>query len=162
MNRDGHSHLIGLIAAVCALAITGCGTSNSASSGTGSGNTLALEFANCMRSHGVPNFPDPGGRPEGDLKQAPAFRSAMQTCNKLPPAGTPTGTPLPEAPRIAALAQATCIRDHGVPNFPDPTFPSSGGEFIPPAPGFDPASPAFKHAAAECGVTSAAGLPHGG
>jgi hypothetical protein len=117
-----------------------------------------------MRSHGVPGFADPGASAgfNGVGKQSPAFRSAMHTCNRLLPADRSTGTQLTERQRIAALAQATCIRDHGVPNFPDPTFPSSGGELIPPASGLDPASPAFKHAAAACRLTSAVGLPHGG
>ena len=77
----------------CAIAIAACGSSNSASSGTGSGDTLALAFANCMRAHGVPSFPDPGAShsPGGALKQAPAFRSAMQTCNKLQGGGAPHG-----------------------------------------------------------------------
>ena len=159
---SGHRNRLSIALTVgCAIAIAACGSSNSASSGTGSGDTLALAFANCMRAHGVPSFPDPGAShsPGGALKQAPAFRSAMQTCNKLQGGGAPTGTSVPEARRIAALAQAKCIRDHGVPNFPDPTFPSTGGEFIPPAPGFDPQAPAYRHAAAACGVT---GTPHGG
>ncbi len=165
-----HSRLksipIALVAAGCALAIVACESSGgpSSSAGTGSGDTLALEFANCMRSHGVANFPDPGTPPSlnADLKKSPAFRSAMQTCNKLQPAGRSSGTPLTEAQRVAALAQAKCIRDHGLPNFPDPTFPSSGGELIPAIPGFDPASPGFKHAAGACGLKLPVGQPHGG
>jgi hypothetical protein len=147
-----------------ALALAACGSSNIVSTGTGSGNAVALEFANCMRAHGVPSFPDPGAPPGsyGDVKRAPAFRSATKACDELHPAGRSTGTPVPEAQRVAALAQARCIRRHGVPNFPDPTFPSTGGEFIPPAPGFDPQAPAFAHAAAACGLKGTAGLPHGG
>jgi hypothetical protein len=143
----------------CVLALGACGSSGSPSSaaGTGSGDTLALQFADCMRSHGVPSFPDPGspgGGPGSNSainKQTPAFVSAEQTCNKLQPGGRPKGTPLPEAQRVAALAWAQCVRKHGVPDFPDPTFPSSGGMFISAAPGFDPESPAFKQAQAACG-----------
>ena len=90
-----------------------------------------------MRSHGVPNFPDPDAPFPSGIKQSPAFRSAMQTCRKLQPGGTSTGTPLTEAQRVAALAQVRCIRDHGMPNFPDPTFPSSGGQLFPAIPGFN-------------------------
>ena len=124
----------------------------SRSAGTASGNTLALEFANCMHSHGVQNFPDPGGPIVPGIKQSPAFRSGMQTCNKLYPSSRSTVSPLTDAQRTAALAQARCIRDHGVPNIPDPTFPSTGGELFPAIPGLDADSPAFKHAAAACGL----------
>jgi hypothetical protein len=50
----------------------------------------ALEFAQCMRAHGVPNFPDPGtGGPLGSGQSAkqslpdansPAFKHAGQAC----------------------------------------------------------------------------------
>jgi hypothetical protein len=138
MNRHGNSLSIALTVVGCALAVVACGSSGgpSISAATGSGDTGAVEFAGCMRSHGVPNFPDPGAPQGGDgvLKQSPAFRSAMQTCNKLQPGGTPKATRLTEAQRIAALAQARCIRDHGMPNFPDPQFPSTGGQLIPAIP----------------------------
>jgi hypothetical protein len=134
----------------------------SRSAGTASGNTFALEFANCMRSHGVQNFPDPGGPIIPGIKQSPAFRSGMETCNKLYPSSRSTGARLTEAQRTAALAQARCIRDHGVPNFPDPTFPSTGGQLFPAIPGFDANSPTFKHAAAACELRGAVGQPHGG
>jgi hypothetical protein len=45
-----------------------------------------LVFARCMRSHGVPNFPDPtaNGRFGGQLKSfdktSPAFEGAMKAC----------------------------------------------------------------------------------
>jgi len=96
------------------------------------------------------------------LKQLPAFRSAMATCNKLHPSTRSAGVPLTEAQRTAALAQARCIRDHGVPNFPGPTFPRTGGELFPAIPGLDPESPAFKHAAAACGLRGSVGQPREG
>ena len=68
-SSHGLSLLVALAAVSCVLAVAACGSSGSPSSaaGTGSGDTLALQFADCMRSHGVPNFPDPtfpstGGR----------------------------------------------------------------------------------------------------
>jgi hypothetical protein len=59
---------------------------------TGAGNSRrqAVRFADCMRSHGVPNFPDPtaGGTfklgPTTDAR-APAFRAAMDDCRNLRP-----------------------------------------------------------------------------
>jgi len=60
---------------------------------TGAGNSQqqALRFSDCMRSHGVPNFPDP--TVSGAFKlgpaidpQAPAFTAAMRDCRNLRPA----------------------------------------------------------------------------
>ena len=162
MNGGGNRMSIVLVALGCAIAIYGCGTSSAPSNSTGTGDGRAVEFASCMRSRGVPNFPDPGGTFPSGIKQSPAFRSAMQACNRLQPGGASTGRPLTESQRIAALAQVRCLRDHGMPNFPDPTFPSGGGELFPAKPGFDPESPALKHADAACGLREPVGQPHGG
>jgi hypothetical protein len=57
---------------------------------------MALQFARCMRSHGVPNFPDlkatagPNGNALVDLRgsglnfQSPAFKAAAQACGGGP------------------------------------------------------------------------------
>ncbi len=182
ISKSAHSCLGGTLALILLVA-AGCGGASktpavaslgpttgttpssfepSRSAGTESGSAPALEFARCMRSHGVPNFPDPGGPVVSGTKQLPAFRPAMATCRKLQPGGRSTGIPLTERQRAAALAQARCIRDHGVPNFPDPTFPSTGGQLFPAIPGFDPKAPAFKHAAAACGSRGTVGQPRGG
>ena len=43
------------------------------------------------------------------------------------------------------IARAECMREHGVPNFPDPTFTADGiSVFF--GPGVDPQSPAFVNA----------------
>jgi hypothetical protein len=60
-----------------------------------------------------------------------------------------------EAPRRVELAiavavtNAKCMRSHGVPNLPDPTFLASGGNSV-SLDGINTRSPAFKHAQAEC------------
>lgn len=56
-----------------------------------------LQFAQCMRSHGVPSFPDPkfpGGGMQLQLKgnidpNSPAFQKAQQACGSLLPGGAP-------------------------------------------------------------------------
>jgi hypothetical protein len=85
-----------------------------------------------MRSHGVANFPDPvdGGFPvrtSGINTGSPAFRTAQNACAKLQPGGS-------SPPRITGeqtqqmADKARCIRQHGFPNFPDPTVaPAPGG-----------------------------------
>lgn len=152
-----------VLAFACGATVAACG-SNGNSAGTSPTPTIRadVKFAQCIRSHGVPNFPDPGGSLPPGIKQSPAFRSAMQTCLRLEPQATSTGNQFTESQRIAALAQVQCIRQHGMPSFPDPTFPSTGGELFPTVPGFNAQSPAFRQAAAACGLTRLVGQPHGG
>ncbi len=60
--------------------------------GAGQASKAALKFAQCMRAHGVPSFPDPEpgkpitlGKKAGVDVNSPAFKSAQQTCQKLVP-----------------------------------------------------------------------------
>jgi hypothetical protein len=124
----------------CAAVLAACGSSG-ISGGASTGTRAGVRFARCMRSHDVPNFPDPGGSFAGVSKQSPAFRSAMQKCVTLEPPATSTGKPFSESQRMAALAQVRCMRDHGMPTFPDPTFPNSGGELFPAIPVSKPIRP---------------------
>jgi hypothetical protein len=129
-----------LAAIALTVLIAGCGGSNppasSDSPGSGGHSTQApslqdvLKFTSCVRSHGVPNVPDPGTRGWKAVlgSQAPAVLAAERTCNRLVPGGGPSNqsqsqTQAP-AQTAAMLAFARCIRSHGFPNFPDPT--SSG------------------------------------
>jgi hypothetical protein len=57
----------------------------------------ALRFSRCVRSHGVPNFPDPGsdGRipdpaTDGIDQGSPAFQAANQACRKYRPPYMPS------------------------------------------------------------------------
>ena len=156
----------GLIAATVLAA--GCGT-GSASRPAASPNVAAqsLAFSKCMRAHGVPDFPDPGDTFSGaynsiagiaipptiDL-QSPAFQAAQGSCRSLlaavfSPQGKPPITP---SMKTALIDHAQCMRTHGVPSYPDPEFPATGGILIFDAPGVSPGSPAFEHAASVCGT----------
>ena len=63
----------------------------------------ALEYADCMRTHGVTNFPDPGSNgvtkasPNSGIDQNSAtYKAAEQACEKYAPtapAGAPAGAP---------------------------------------------------------------------
>jgi hypothetical protein len=90
----------------------------------------ALKFSQCMRSHGVPNFPDPspGGGfafPAGSglNPSSPAVKSAQAHCQKYM-GGGPGGPGTVTHPSAQWLAQmvkaAACMRRHGYPDFPDP------------------------------------------
>ncbi|MGO9977554.1 MAG: hypothetical protein ACLP01_33130 [Solirubrobacteraceae bacterium] len=104
-NRRVYNLLITLVVITSSVAIDACGSSGGPSSGaaTGSGDTPALKLADCMRSRGVPNFPDPsagGGGvnlTSGVNAQSPAFKAARRACAKLVPGGKPGGSRPPRA-----------------------------------------------------------------
>jgi hypothetical protein len=99
----------------------------------------ALAYSECLRSHGVPNFPDPVPTPRGGYgyrttgidPHAAAFQAALQACKALPSPWQSAGQQLSTAQQQAWLSWARCIRAHGVPNFPDPRFPGGGAVQIP-------------------------------
>jgi hypothetical protein len=161
-------------AAAFALLLSGCsgGSSNkdksvakvnsSASSSSSSNNggrpsaeqvkAAALAYSKCMRSHGVPQFPDPnadgGISIDGNIQQnSPQFKAADDACRHLLPAPPPGGG-VPED-RAAGLKYAKCMRAHGVPKFPDPN-PGGGIGIDAGKLGVDPNGPVFKAADNAC------------
>ena len=114
------------------------------------------KFSQCMRKHGVPNFPDPDHNGVVTIESgmgidpsSPAFTSARTTCMKLLPNG---GQPTPAqiAQRQQQLLQlSACMRSHGIKDFPDP---SNGGLHVQVHPGsdLDPSNPAFQRAQQAC------------
>jgi hypothetical protein len=83
-----------------------------------------------MRTHGLPNFPDPnaqgdflfseGPHGNGVDPNSPQFISANKSCEHLEPnGGVQTAADQREALDIG-LKVSACMRKHGVPNFPDP------------------------------------------
>jgi hypothetical protein len=122
----------------------------------------------------VPNFPDPKISTNGnEVKVAiavnpaisgnPRFKSAQQACSKLlPGAGPGAGSNHQITPSEQAqyLQAAACIRSHGLPNFPDPTF-SGGGVHINHQ-GLNESSPVFKAAVHACESLIPASVRGGG
>jgi hypothetical protein len=147
---------------------SGAGPGTSASPGS-----QAVAYSACMRAHGVPNFPDPKVSTNGnEVKVAigvtpgitgnPQFKSAQQACGKLLPGGGPGSGPNHQiSPREQAqyLKAAACIRSHGIPTFPDPTF-SGGGVHIQHQ-GLNESSPTFRAAVHACESLIPGGV-HGG
>jgi hypothetical protein len=90
----------------------------------------AVAYSQCIRSHGVRNFPDPvqtpdrgyGYRTVGIDPNSASFQGALQACKALPSPWNSSGQQLSAAQQQAWLNWAQCIRAHGVPDFPDPTF----------------------------------------
>ncbi|GIE29193.1 hypothetical protein Ait01nite_022380 [Actinoplanes italicus] len=91
---------------------------------SGSGPDADLEFSRCMREQGLDWFPDPqaDGRMELSLPQGvdPAtVDKAQQACKRfLPNGGEPPKLSAEEIEQNRALSR--CMRENGVPNFPDP------------------------------------------
>jgi hypothetical protein len=124
-----HAYKRCLVPALLLTVLAAC--SPAEQTGDTAGNTTStspedrtLAYAQCMRDNGVPEFPDPS--PDGGLRigsevdpNSAAFKSAQQACQDLAPqgAGGGGGAPLDSA-KVAEWAQ--CIRDNGVPSFPDP------------------------------------------
>jgi hypothetical protein len=83
----------------------------------------ALAYAQCIRDNGYTEFPDPD--PEGGFKfliepgSAPRFKAATAACAHLAPEGMRDDDVTP-AQLDALIKLAQCIRENGVPEFPDP------------------------------------------
>ncbi|HEY0453334.1 hypothetical protein [Actinophytocola sp.] len=136
-------------------------TSNSAAAGQ-SDKAAALKFSQCMRDNGVPSFPDPEFGANGEVRlgtpdgvDRTKVDAAQKKCQQYLPNG---GQPQPLDPdKLAQVREyAQCMRDNGVPKFPDPD--PNGGIKIDSGPGLDPMSPEFKATDEKC----RAKLPGGG
>lgn len=119
---------------------------------SGSAVAQALAYAQCMRAHGVTNFPDPtvqNGSVGFDFSGAdvdqnsPAYTSARQACQSLRGGGTANSG---SANYAAELKFAKCMRSHGITDFPDPN--SKGG--FSGTSSVNPSSPTFQSAQSFC------------
>ena len=129
-----------------------------------------LDFAACMREHGV-DMPDPeisptgggfafgitveGGTAEGGPSSAELdqMMAANEACQHLLE-GVVQEFERPDMSEMQdqMLAFAQCMRDHGV-DMPDPEFSEDGGVTIfggPGDPGMDPGDPTFQEANEAC------------
>ena len=131
----------------------------------------ALAYARCMRSHGVPDFPDPDSNGNFDLRNnqqgggstgsgsdsvSPQETAANQVCNHLLNVGTQLNAAQTQHTLSQLVKYAQCMRAHGVPNFPDP-HTTSGGIGVPSGftfdlsgSGIDGKSPQYQAAAQAC------------
>lgn len=124
-----------------------------------------MKFTACMRSHGVPNFPDPDAHGTITITvstslnpSSPLFEKAVGDCKHLLPAGTAPSPALQQRMKAGALAFAACMRSHGVPRYPDPTFSNGGvSQSISRRNGVDPSSPIFQAAQKTCRGALSAG-----
>ncbi len=132
----------------------------SSASAAASVRPSAVAFARCMRSHHVPNYPDPDTRGTFDkskltpqqLGAGPTrIEVAQRACRRLlPNGGRPPSQAEQRRIKADALAFSRCVRAHGVPHFPDPD--STGRIPDPASVGIDQGAPAFQAANRACGA----------
>jgi hypothetical protein len=156
---------------------TQSGSNPSADSAEGNG---AVAFSRCMRSNGVPNFPDPdssGAIPKLELRRLGVSNSQLQSaqsaCQHLLPRNDiepsvmqclSTGAcpgPLLHEILTQGLQFARCMRSHGVPSWPDPSrYPDNGAPVfnLLHVHGFDPRSPQIEDKMNECQHVYSAGI----
>jgi hypothetical protein len=147
---------LALLAAACSSSPSSTGPGGSSNAGrtvsSQAASSKAVAFSHCMRSHGVPDFPDPtirGGVPKVTPQQVgvgnPQFQAAQRACAQLL---QPTQA---QAPQIMTgmLNFARCMRSHGVPNWPDPSTDSNGQPVFNIS-GINPDSPRVSNTADGC------------
>ncbi|HTX09673.1 MAG TPA: hypothetical protein VME22_13725 [Solirubrobacteraceae bacterium] len=169
------------VALLSAGLLAGCGGGDTHASAPSKVMSAALAYANCMRSHGVPDFPDPNSQgefqlrpsvrvengrrtPVGDLlPSSPAFQGGQRACGSFGSAGRQVTPAQEEQAFQTELKAAVCIRANGVPGYPDPKL-VDGSIDLEFNGRFNPDSPAFQQAARKCakpGVALAGTLPAG-
>jgi hypothetical protein len=168
MKKSDWAVAVGLALCAATLAACGSGGGDSGPMSAAEEEEAQLEFAACMREHGVEmEDPKPGqnaviiGGTKGPGKQTtginpgdPATKKALAACNdKLGDLGQEPSPEEQEEFKEDALAFTRCMREHGI-DMADPEFDSEGhvGMRIVGHAGKDPSpeSPAFRQAQEAC------------
>lgn len=148
-----------LLASACSHTSSGPGVADIGSAANRSGSASssapasALAFSQCMRAHGVRNFPDPassGGIPKVGPQQlgvsSTQFQTAQTACAHLLQ---------PDQAQAQVILTgmrdfARCMRAHGAHNWPDPTIDSDGQPVFDLHGRINPNSPPMDHTSGEC------------
>lgn len=166
---------LALLVSACSGSASATGSGGASNAGGSPSSPSAVGYSHCMRSHGVPNFPDPdssGQLPKGDAQRfgvsSSQLQAARQACQQLLPnnGGAINADSIQQCMMAddcpQALVQqlvneernfARCMRSHGVPNWPDPTIDSEGRPVFAISiskDGFDPYSPQIWAKGNEC------------
>ncbi len=167
--------VVGVAVAACGGGSSSPGAADGPTADGGTQATGLLAYATCMRSHGVPNFPDPtssGGIPKQGVISAERAvsnsqaQAAQNACRHLLPtgqslSGTPGHTITPQQQQYY-LKAAACMRSHGITNFPEPAFQQGQVEFPMLEHLVDINSPQFIRAFKTCQKLIPSGLPYSG
>jgi hypothetical protein len=160
-----------LLAAACSGSPSLTGSGGSQDAGGSANSQQGLAYSACMRSHGVPKYPDanssnelPNGLPKVDPQQlgvsSSQYQAAQRACAHVLPNGGHMSQAESQRDLRAMLRFARCMRSHGVPNWPDPTYDSAAGWGfnLVHVHGFDPNSPQIDHKMSECSQMLPAGV----
>jgi hypothetical protein len=137
-----------LLTAACEGSRSSTGSGGSPNGGRATASASYVAYSACMRSHGVPNYPDPdnsGRLPKPDAHHLGVsdsqLQSAQQGCQHVLPSNGRAidsrsisdcmmAEDCPQALVEHVLTEersfALCMRSHGVPNWPDPVTDSHG------------------------------------
>jgi hypothetical protein len=136
------------------IGLVGCASSADDGADSEPVKEAGLNYAQCMRDNGLPDFPDPKIDENGELElslpdgadpDSESFVAAQEKCKKHLPNGGEPEKASPEA--LEKLqAYAKCMRDNGLPKFPDPDSDGGPGHIE----DIDPNSPEFKAADEKC------------
>jgi hypothetical protein len=152
------SSVVVVIAAGLVLPAAGCGGSSKPRAASAQQNG-AVAYARCIRSDGVPNWPDPNSSGVFDKSKLTSqqlgasssrVQAAQTACRRLLPNGGNAPTPAQvQQVRALSLRFSQCVRARGLPNFPDPD--STGRIPDPASVGINQGSPKFEAANQACG-----------
>ena len=157
--RTVQALLTGGVMLAASTALAACGGSVAATQGGGSAATTqgggtpdasTAAIVSCYRAHGDPSFPDPVYDPsDGEwhfaVSPGTAPASTQQACQHLFPTAN-ASPPVPQAQFQQLVRLSECLREHGVPNWPDPNPDGAFG--LPPA--LQSKTPAWPGAARAC------------
>jgi len=140
---------------ILAAALAGCsaaagGTTSASATSSSTPDDETMSIVNCYRAHGDPSFPDPvydpnDGRWHFAVSPGSAPAATQQACQHLFPSSN-ASPPVPQAQFQKLVRLAECLRQHGLPTWPDPDPDGSFG--LPPA--LLGKSPAWLRASNDC------------
>ena len=136
---------------------------------TGAGAQVGwLAYAQCMRAHGVRDFPDPNSQGQlnvhsgGDLDpNSPIYRAADTACASLSPVNNLSPAQRAQV-KAANLKYAQCMRAHGIADFPDPNAEGAISLHAHPGSDLEPNNPTFQAAQTACKALRPGGANSGG
>jgi hypothetical protein len=129
-----------LVVGLALVAVTACGAGpqTPAAAHTGADPVAVYhQFAQCIRGHGYPNFPDPTLDGQGHPQLPPGTQqppgAVMSACQSILDQLPASERPQQRTPNDPAMMRrfAQCMRAHGIDDWPDP---NANGDFpMPPS-----------------------------
>jgi hypothetical protein len=161
-----------LLAAACGSSPSSVASGGSPNAGRSGNSQIGVNYANCMRSHGVPKYPDPNssnqlanGLPKVSVQRLDVstaqYQAAENSCAYLLPNNGQQTQGQSQQDLNAMRSFARCMRSDGVPTWPDPhyfTETGSWGFYLVGVQGFDPNSQQIENKMTQCQHVLPAGV----